>query len=353
MDQIHDTFVSAFQEYQIKKEKVIKETLSPPGKVSLPSMYNYMSTRMRQHITLKSWWHLHRETMYDGTSTCIDIYTAKPNAFTQKLVQMINFYITALNKIKRKDKVNIIIFLTNLRKRFPSSFNDEITEDNVNSGVTFFDKKHDHILIYRREEIFKVLLHELIHLYRLDFHSYDSKYDERVLATRKFCLHQTNIPHNMANPLAMYEGFTDTIACIGNIIAYVLFQNNKTSLSQNALKQKIQELIQKEKRHYMEQASRILAFYRHRECVPENTHIFSYFFIKAYLFDNLQQLDKMMKENKGVALDTVQKQERYLALVSHISHSQRFWNKVNNTFNQDQNTIISSPLRMTNIIWAP
>ena len=79
---------------------------------------------------------------------------------------IINFlmkYYTGDNK-----SYNIDIYLTHFKKQFNFETNI-ILPKNVNTGVTYHNNKEIKILIYRKEEWFKVLIHELIHALNLDF----------------------------------------------------------------------------------------------------------------------------------------------------------------------------------------
>lgn len=68
----------------------------------------------------------------------------------------------------RRRQVTVKYFPLGKRKRLPANRGASIDADNVNSGFCYVHSRDDgdvNIVIYRREEFFKVLAHELIHLY--------------------------------------------------------------------------------------------------------------------------------------------------------------------------------------------
>ncbi|MEI6580096.1 MAG: hypothetical protein WCN92_11650, partial [Eubacteriales bacterium] len=84
-----------------------------------------------------------------------------------KLLAMINF----LNK--KYQKVTIYLILTNCKKSMPLDCKNDVPPDckitpyNANSGYTDFTNKT--ICIFREEEFEKVLFHELMHYFELDY----------------------------------------------------------------------------------------------------------------------------------------------------------------------------------------
>ena len=67
--------------------------------------------------------------------------------------------------------LNLFIYLTKFKKKLPKNKTDIISALNVNSGVTIYYNNFREIVIYREEELIKVLFHELIHYYDFDIKS--------------------------------------------------------------------------------------------------------------------------------------------------------------------------------------
>jgi hypothetical protein len=100
----------------------------------------------------------------DYTPNNADTY----DCYLKKIISWI--YIANKYSTNRCSKtLNLYIYMTSVNKVLPESRWDIISEDNVNSGISDICKKNSEILIYRREEWFKVLVHEIFHNYSLDY----------------------------------------------------------------------------------------------------------------------------------------------------------------------------------------
>lgn len=70
------------------------------------------------------------------------------------------------HNIITKTNVNIVIYDILLKKRLPAK-KMAITTEHINSGYCYInsDSKNTNIVVYRREEAYKVLIHELLHFF--------------------------------------------------------------------------------------------------------------------------------------------------------------------------------------------
>jgi hypothetical protein len=82
-----------------------------------------------------------------------------------RLLFFISNFIT--NRKLRTLKINIV--LTNFKKELPRNPNEILDSYHINTGVTWACKRDGEIVIYREEEWFKVLIHELFHSLCFDF----------------------------------------------------------------------------------------------------------------------------------------------------------------------------------------
>ena len=78
--------------------------------------------------------------------------------------------------------LNIHIYLSNEKKALPSIPGDIIGVEHVNSAFSNVCERNGEIVIYRKEEWFKVLIHETLHNYGIDF----SLMDQSKMATHVF-----------------------------------------------------------------------------------------------------------------------------------------------------------------------
>lgn len=65
--------------------------------------------------------------------------------------------------------VYVYLYLTNLEKRLPTAFGQPIDQEHVNTAFTTGCNTSTEIIIFRREEWFKVFIHESMHNLGLDF----------------------------------------------------------------------------------------------------------------------------------------------------------------------------------------
>jgi hypothetical protein len=76
------------------------------------------------------------------------------------------------NKKTKYHHQNIYFFMTLLKKELPNHIT-QLEQYHVNTGYTAPHKGHSDIVIYRKEEWFKVFIHEYVHNHRLDFSHFD------------------------------------------------------------------------------------------------------------------------------------------------------------------------------------
>lgn len=93
-------------------------------------------------------------------------------SFQEKLKYYINgaidYFTTSDNNLTSSfKKLNILITLNQIKKQFPNSYN--INVEHANNGVTTrFADGTKYIYIYRIEDVYKVLIHEIIHYFDKD-----------------------------------------------------------------------------------------------------------------------------------------------------------------------------------------
>ena len=72
-------------------------------------------------------------------------------------------------------ELNIYFYLTDFKKKLPENMLETLGPFHCNSAVTTGCLEKTDILIFRREEWFKVLVHETFHCFGLDFANYSNK----------------------------------------------------------------------------------------------------------------------------------------------------------------------------------
>lgn len=115
------------------------------------SFYIYVKPRVKVNITIKG---------REKHNLIPKVY----KAYIKELLKEI-YMLTDI----RKKQINIEYHPTNKKKLFPMKDNKVLQVSNINSGVSFpySDENETNIIIYRKEEFYKVLTHEMLHLYQV------------------------------------------------------------------------------------------------------------------------------------------------------------------------------------------
>jgi hypothetical protein len=203
------------------------------------------------------------------------------------LIFIVNLVIYILNMYESTPrKLRLLLIHCPLKKTKPEN-KGILTSDNVNTGVTMMNSAtNGDIIVYRSEEMTKVLIHELIHFYNFD---------------------RKNIGSNVEKDLNMYfkivgktinvnESFTDTLACLFNIVIYTAFKNPNTINDHDFYKLFIKN-FEEEKAFILGQAVNVLDYIGYNTSNPgiikinkpnnEQTHVISYYVLKAANFNNI------------------------------------------------------------------
>jgi hypothetical protein len=236
------------------------------------------------------------------------------------------------------------LFTSSAKKQLPTETKNKriiIDEKHVNSGVTMFAENETNIIVYREEEMFKVLLHELIHAYRIDFHDYNKNYDNYLM--QKYDLH-VRLPHkNMNTPLALYEAYTDTLACYGHLITYCVMKGRS-----------LPRLLKREQQHILSQAKKVWEYCNRQNTKGnfiEGTHVFSYYIAKAAIFENFHPFLALI-DKYGVRI-TPESKDVWLTFLLTCLDNKLFWDKLQDAkpskILQKMHTLNS--LCMTHIKW--
>lgn len=185
-------------------------------------------------------------------------------------------------KRKNKKYPKIIIFNGKQKKMFTRFYNDNLlAPENINSGASV---SNEFIHVYRNEEIYKVLTHELVHYYNLDYPNNQKLNNIK----NHYCTRDTNI--DIPN-----EAYTETLA----VLIHTLFVSKKINID-------YQKLLQYEIMFSIYQVKKILDFYGvtlneiyNKKCSKKiivKTSVISYFVIKTGMLLNLDKFDNIINQ---------------------------------------------------------
>ena len=187
-------------------------------------------------------------------------------------------------------ELHISLVMTNLRKKLPSNIIDVLGKINVNTGYTWPCKKDNKIIVYRKEEWFKVFIHETFHALGLDNIQMLSQVNRRVkslfpvnteiLVGESYCEFWARVIKSCIFSFVLSQGektqdkyLSLTYKLINIERVFTLFQGIKVLKFMNL---SYDDLIGKDETSKMKR----MRFYR------EETNVFAYYVITMLLMTN-------------------------------------------------------------------
>ena len=197
------------------------------------------------------------------------------------------YFLTIHNKPCNKN-IDIFIYLTPFKKMAPASYDSILGSAEINTGYSSVGCKNDtQIIIYRKEEWFKVLIHELLHNLYLDFATYNI--DESIKELYK--LFKLNIKYNIN------ETYVETWARIINIV----ITSKIKSYNYNKYSETFKFLLNQEIIFSLQQARTILKFVNYSFNYTENTSAYAYYvFTSALLYNYIDFLNWNYSNNINI-----------------------------------------------------
>ena len=308
-----------------------------------------------------------------GRSVSLNFYLMNNSEFNQlnkfnKLVYKMIMWLKmagsyARSRCSRTLKVNC--YMTPHKKVIPQSPFTVLSHTHANTAVTTSCTADGDICLFRKEEIFKVFIHETFHVLGLDF----SSMSNTVINNKMKTIFPINSDYNL------YEGYTEfwatTINCI--FTAYYMSKENNNI---NDFFLFVEYCIMFEQFFSLVQCVKILdfmgLFYRNlygsdnlssrarKYLYKENTNIFSYYVIKTILLYNFIPFMKWCKSNNDNLLSFYRSKDnlmRFYRFIEQHYKSKQFLHELDkvhdvlkkykcNVANNDNKAIVNT-MRMT------
>ncbi len=221
-------------------------------------------------------------------------YDRKQNLDAKTYINKILLYFKIIKSLTKsecmRDGCNIYLFLTKEKKNLNIEKNKVLSSINVNTGFCFGCKKIGNIIIYREEECMKVIAHELLHAFGVD--------KNLDYIDNKFIGEYYSLKSNIIKKLYLNEGLIEYLATI----IYINIESNIYCKKYNKnIKKTVLSIYKLEFSYFIFQIVKILNYYniKLRDLInktnfnyDEDTHIFSYFFIKMILFYNKRYIEE-------------------------------------------------------------
>lgn len=192
-----------------------------------------------------------------------------------------------------QSSLNIYIYLTPNLKILPKQPNLTLGIENAN---TAFTAKCSNIIIFRKEEWFKVFIHETMHNFNLDFSLMNENYKIKILKI-----------FNVNSDVNLYESYVEFWARILNC-CFISFLSSKNS---NTFILKTKKLISNEIYYSTFQLVKVLNYMnlnyyelcydknKSKQNYSEETNILSYYIIATILINNYDHFLSWCDENNS------------------------------------------------------
>jgi hypothetical protein len=283
-------------------------------------------------------------------------------------VDYIIIWLHILNKYASKQCANTIViyfYFTSLLKELPHSNDIIIDQINVNTAFTRTCPKDSEIVVFRKEEWLKVLIHETFHNFGLDFSDIDNeKMHECILNIFK-----------VNSEVNLFEAYTEFWAEIMNAL-FCSFFSLKDKNNINEFLSNSEFFINFERTYSFFQLVKILDFMgltykdlysnmKHSKILRENlykekSNVLSYYVIKTILINNYQGFLYWCKNNnynilqfkKSTASQSdfckfILANYKTSSFLNGIDETEIFFNKLQQTKKKWSSKFILSNLRMS------
>lgn len=305
----------------------------------------------------------------------IKIYFVLNEIYTPTIVNKYNHYVRViamwiymLNQYasnKCSKTLILYFYFTSHKKVLPQTENIVIDQIHVNTGFTTTCPINSEIVIYRKEEWFKVFIHETFHNFALDFSDMNT-------TTSKKCILDIFQVHSKVN---LYETYTEFWAEIINILFCSFFSiKNKTDFHSFLLN--TERFIQIERKHGCFQLVKTLNHMKLRYTdlftnssslqskskllYKEKTNVLAYYILKTILMNNYQSFLHWSKTTNPSLLHfkktIVAQKEMCLhiyhnyktsSMLNEVAYAEQFFKRVYNHPRSRKINDILTNLRMT------
>lgn len=253
----------------------------------------YIKTKLNRAVTYKTIINNKNITVnfYTDTDTDIDI----DNLYK---ILVIIYLLSLYSHSECSKNLTIHIFFTPFKRMLPKKPTDIISSINVNGGLTFGGcVRRNNVIVYRKEEWFKVLIHELFHAFNLDFATINLEKFKNKIETH------TAIPCEYK----FFESYCETWARILNVVMNSI-ENNITNTNKNKTDflSTFNILIKTEQLFSLIQCNKILKRIKHLKSpslYKENSNVICYYVFVGALMNNYEKFLKWCKNHNDILLN--------------------------------------------------
>ena len=304
LDTLYKEILESFEYIQIflssqkceLKYKEIKSSIEIryPNNFSLNDFPKEIIEQINHNISAELWYQFHLFSRDINVFFLLEDMSHNDFSVYDEYIKMIISWLYILNKYSSKkcaESINIYIYHTSLTKNLPSTNIDMIGTNHANTAFTTTCPLKSEIVIFRKEEWFKVFIHETFHNFGLDFSGMNNNN----------CKSEILKIFDVESQVNLYESYAETWACIINAM-YSSFIYIKDINDKNDFFKHLDSFLQLERTYSFFQMVKTLHFmglkYENlyeiddydkvlRDTLfKENTNVLSYYIIKTILINN-------------------------------------------------------------------
>lgn len=314
----------------LKGSYVASDAIRDVKKTNTSIIVNLYISSVGTHVRLETYWPTNDGDNNDDHN--FDNYVCH----LTKIVEELYYMLTIMYKWcgKRKKHLYIMLFLFNAQKIYPKDAfrkGQSVGPEHVNSGFSYIrpntSNKFTHmvdIVVYRKEEVLKVMKHEIIHVMGMHSTVYPREYDE-------YLKDKYNIKSLQSDgSLKIFEGYVEFLSLVLNTFMYSYNKTEGRGDQESDFLREFEKDMNVERTNSLRllgQMSQDLGVVMTKEnasatgwmfkkVLREKTSVFSYYFIKAALLadwkDSIVTLQRMCPR---YAVDDDAKMRTYFELV--------------------------------------
>ena len=296
---------NSFYKLKIQKIETINQ-IAKPGSFNADAFPNIILNHINEYSlsSLSYSFHIFKRDITilfliedDITETIINKY----NIFVDHMLVWL-YIVNEYAPTNCSSKLNVFVYHTSLTKDLPKSSIDILDGKNVNTAFTRPCSKESEIVIYRKEEWFKVFLHETFHSFSLDFSNMNNtECHSKILSI-----------FPVDSKVNLYEAYTEFWARIINVL-FCSYFNTKNKNNMDEFISNTSYFIQLESAYSFFQMVKVLDFMNmeytnlyekdeisenmRKTLYKEDTSVLSYYVITLILIYNYQSFLSWCKTN--------------------------------------------------------
>jgi hypothetical protein len=290
MDLFTEDFYDIMCEFARDEDNILQKVNSTSIKSwsSSTSVGTYIDAKIVEEINTDMRTHLNINMMIADTTVDLNIIGKSEEEVMSYRVPLTLILATYMHFMKTRFQMSwrtpliLHVYLTDAKKRFPKN-PVQLGPLNVNTGYTV----GNNIVIYRKEELIKVLIHELTHYVGLDDISVPEDIEQQI-----------RDHFNVTNSVYLREAITEFWACTVNIACYTYLDLKQHEKNQLIFKRRFVNHLIKETKFCEEQARRVAhrIGYCQDKQHAEKTHVISYYIIKYIMLHHWNRYITLYKQ---------------------------------------------------------